>query len=125
MEARNEPVNGVMLQAKRSQFEDLLNVADGERLTGPGWIPLFCKTYIIKECQKHGESASVDLKAVANEQVQMQGLLSHYSRKDTFNFDETSFNTFAPPDCELSTKVMGGKKKEKFQIMMGLACNAN
>jgi hypothetical protein len=31
----------------------------------------------------------------------------------------------APPDCGLATKQMSGKKKEKFQITIGLACNAD
>ncbi|KAF9224678.1 hypothetical protein BS17DRAFT_826357 [Gyrodon lividus] len=40
-------------------------------------------------------------------------------------FDETSLFPFALPDCGLSTKQMSGKKKEKFQITLGLACNAD
>ncbi|KIK82957.1 hypothetical protein PAXRUDRAFT_153350 [Paxillus rubicundulus Ve08.2h10] len=31
----------------------------------------------------------------------------------------------APPDCGLVTKQMSRKKTEKFQITIGLACNAD
>ena len=125
MEGKNKQVSGAMLQAKRGQFEDLFEVPEEERLTGPGWIGSFCRTYGIKEHRKHGESAFVDLEAIANEHVQMQSILSCYSRKDTFNFDETSFYSFVPPNRGLCTKAMAGRKEENFRIMVGLACNAD
>jgi hypothetical protein len=31
----------------------------------------------------------------------------------------------APPDCGLTSQQMSGKKKEKFHISVGLACNAD
>ncbi|KIK77694.1 hypothetical protein PAXRUDRAFT_776748, partial [Paxillus rubicundulus Ve08.2h10] len=39
--------------------------------------------------------------------------------------DETSFNPYALPDCGLATKQLSRKKKEKFRISIGVACNAD
>jgi hypothetical protein len=35
------------------------------------------------------------------------------------------FRTSAPPDRGLATKQFSGKKKEKFRITIGFACNAD
>ncbi len=45
--------------------------------------------YGLKEIRHHGEAASVDQDAVAAEQVRVQGILARFTKKDTFNFDET------------------------------------
>src|SRR5438046_2666277 len=45
--------------------------------------------------------------------------------KDRWNFDETALFAFAPPDRGLASKQMSGKKKSKFRITLGFACNAN
>lgn len=41
MEKKGEVVNGPMLIAKRTKFEESLDVAENERLKGNGWIGSF------------------------------------------------------------------------------------
>jgi hypothetical protein len=43
-------------------FEEAMDVPEDERLPGPGWIQSFCHAHKLKEIQKHGEAASVDIK---------------------------------------------------------------
>ncbi|KIJ51658.1 hypothetical protein M422DRAFT_157586 [Sphaerobolus stellatus SS14] len=125
MEAKQETVNGAMLMAKCARFEEKLNIPMNERLSGSGWIPPFCKAYKIKEYCRHGEAASVNIEAVKVERTRLQALLSKYEKKDIFNFDETGFFPFVPPDRGLATQQMKGKKSEKFRITIGVACNAD
>ncbi|KIK11434.1 hypothetical protein PISMIDRAFT_122719 [Pisolithus microcarpus 441] len=102
-----------------------MQVPETERLPGEGWVASFCKTYNIREHQRHGEAGSVNLTNVEAEQKQCQKILAQYAPWDHWNFDKTSPFPFAPPDWGLATKQMGGKKKDKFHITVGLACNAD
>ena len=61
---------------------------------------------------------------VEKERACMQGITQKFSKRDTFNLDETSFFAYTPPDCGLASAQMSGKKKEKFRITVTLACNA-
>ena len=61
MEQKGETVNGPMLKAKWSKFEEQFDVPELEHLPGDGWILPFCKAYGLKECHWHGEAGSVDL----------------------------------------------------------------
>ncbi|KIM60149.1 hypothetical protein SCLCIDRAFT_124876 [Scleroderma citrinum Foug A] len=114
-----------MLQEKRARFEDEFDVPEKERLTGEGWLHLFCKTYKIQEHQWHGEAGSVDLAAVGVEQQRCQKIMVGFAPQDHFNFDETALFPYAPPDRGLATRQLSGKKKEKIHITIGLACNAD
>jgi len=49
MEEKGETVNGPMLKAKRSKFEEQFDVPELEHLPGDGWILPFCKAYSLKE----------------------------------------------------------------------------
>jgi hypothetical protein len=82
-------------------------------------------SYKIKEYRRHGEAGSVDLAAVEAERVRMREILAPFPKKDRFNFDETSLFAFAPPDRGLATQQMSGKKRSKFRITIGVACNAD
>ncbi|KAF4616738.1 hypothetical protein D9613_008852 [Agrocybe pediades] len=125
MEAKSQTVNGPMLKEKRQRFEELFNVPQEERLTGDGWIRSFCKAYNIRERRRHGEAASVDQESVKAERLRLKELLKPYQRKDIYNFDETSFFAFAPPDRGLCTQRMNGHKKDKSRITIGVGCNAD
>jgi len=69
MEEKGKIVNGPMFIAKGTWFEAAHGVPEAERLTGDRWIKSFTKAYNIKEFRRHGEAGSVDLAAVAAEQV--------------------------------------------------------
>ena len=90
MEENGETVNGPMLKEKRSRFEKLFNVPEGECLDGDGWIAPFCKAHKIREHRRHGEAGSVNLAAVEAERKRMQLVLASYKPKDSFNFDESA-----------------------------------
>ncbi|KIK90757.1 hypothetical protein PAXRUDRAFT_151199, partial [Paxillus rubicundulus Ve08.2h10] len=77
------------------------------------------------EHQWHGEAGSVDMDAVQVEQECCWKILAQYAPRDWWNFDETALFPYVPPDRGLSTKQMSGKKKDKFRITVGFACNAN
>ena len=91
MEVKKESVNGAMLVAKRTKFEEQFNVPDEECLKGDRWIDSFKRAYGIQEYRRHGEAASVDIAAVEAEQTRLKPILGKYHPKDRFNFDETSF----------------------------------
>lgn len=55
----------------------------------------------------------------------MREILARFTKKDRWNFDESSLFAFAPPDRGLATRQMNGKKKSKFRITLGFACNAD
>ncbi|KIJ49970.1 hypothetical protein M422DRAFT_160583, partial [Sphaerobolus stellatus SS14] len=125
MEGKGETVNGAMLEAKRAVFEEKFNIPMERRLNSNGWLRSFCQAYKIKEYRRHGEAASVDVAAVEVERKRLQTLLLRYPREDIYNFDESGFFPFAPPDRGLATQQMKGKKADKFRITIGVACNAN
>ncbi|KIK22666.1 hypothetical protein PISMIDRAFT_102220, partial [Pisolithus microcarpus 441] len=61
-------------------FEDEFHVPQEERLSGEGWLHLFCKTYKIWEHWWHGEAGSVDLEAVEIEWQWCQKILARFKR---------------------------------------------
>jgi hypothetical protein len=91
MEEKGEHVNGPMLKEKRQRFEELFEVPEEEQLSGDGWLAPFCKAYKIREHRRHGEAGSVDLDAVEVERKRCEEILSKYTPRDRWNFDETSF----------------------------------
>ncbi|KIK20164.1 hypothetical protein PISMIDRAFT_106334, partial [Pisolithus microcarpus 441] len=74
---------------------------------------------------RHGEAGSVDTDAVERERQRCQRVLAKYAARDRSNFDEMALFPFCPPDRGLATKQMSGKKKDKFRVTVGLACNAD
>ena len=90
MEEKGETVNGPMLKAKWSKFEEQFDVPELERLPGDGWILPFCKAYGLKERRRHGEAGSVDLQAVEEERKRLGMILATYTPKNCWNLDESS-----------------------------------
>ncbi|KAF9218437.1 hypothetical protein BS17DRAFT_798588 [Gyrodon lividus] len=60
------------------------------KLMGDGWVQSFCKTYKICKHWQHGEAGSVDMDAVQVEQECCQKILTQYTPRDQWNFDETA-----------------------------------
>ncbi|KAJ3559043.1 hypothetical protein NP233_g11363 [Leucocoprinus birnbaumii] len=125
MEEKGEHVSGPMLVVKRQRFEEQFGVPRDERLQSDSWVSSFCMNFKLKEYQRHGEAGSVDPAAVEKERQRVRKILERYEPRDRFNFDETGFFPYAPPDRGLATKQMSGKKKDKFRISVGVACNAD
>lgn len=80
--------------------------------------------YQVKEIHRHGEAGSVDLDAVAAEQLRIREVVALYPPDKRFNGDETALFGLAPPEHGLATKAMSGKKKSKNRLTMMLSCNA-
>jgi DDE superfamily endonuclease len=51
--------------------------------------------------------------------------LAPFSKRNRWNYDESALFAFAPPDRGLATQQSSGKKKSKFRITLGFACNAD
>ena len=81
--------------------------------------------YKIKEHKRHEEAGTVDPAAADAECVRIHEILAAFLPQDRWNFDKSSLFAFAPPDQGLSTKQMKGKKKDKFRLTLGFACNAD
>lgn len=78
MEEKGETMNGPMLVAKRTRFEDQFNVPAEEHLKGNGWLPKFKKAYNIKAYCRHGEAGFIDLAAVEAKRKQVKAVLAKY-----------------------------------------------
>ena len=106
MEQKRETVTGPILVEKCAQFEDALKVPECKRLQSDGWVQKFLRTWVqnatkynqitysmtrynLKEYRRHGEAASVNLKAVKREQVRVAKRLEKYPPKDRLNTDES------------------------------------
>ncbi|KAJ3794951.1 hypothetical protein GGU11DRAFT_688776, partial [Lentinula aff. detonsa] len=98
---------------KHAAFEEALGIPNERCLTGKGWIPLFCKTYQIRQMQKHGESGSVDPAVAKAEMWRCTAINASYTPEDIWNDDEMGFFWTAPPDRGLAMKAMKGKKLDK------------
>ena len=139
---RNKRLNGKMLVKKRKRFEEKFNMLKNEQLEGESWVQSFCKTwgfqlwcffreftqkyrYKLKEFCRHGEAASVEPTLVEAERRHMWEVLAPFAQKDRWNFNESSFFAFAPLDCGLAFRQMSGKKRSKFCISIGFACNVD
>ena len=109
MESKQETVSQLMLIEKGAQFEDMLGVPESQRLWSNGWCQKLLQTWVVmlptvfidhdwltlwprynlKEYQRHGEAASVNLEAVAREQSRVAKILNKHSLEDHLNMDES------------------------------------
>ncbi|KAG1797601.1 uncharacterized protein BJ212DRAFT_1450457 [Suillus subaureus] len=91
MEHKGETVTSHMLCEKWKRFENEFDVPEKERLLGEAWVQSFCKAYKLRERCQHGETGSVDPKAVELERECCHRILAKFALQDWWNFDETSF----------------------------------
>jgi len=75
----------------------------------------------LKEIQKHGEAAYVNIEAAEEEQAHLKELLVKFQPEDLWNIDESALFTFAPPDHGLSCRQMSGKWGTSTQPHLGLS----
>ncbi|KAJ7263344.1 hypothetical protein C8J57DRAFT_1070527, partial [Mycena rebaudengoi] len=68
--------------------------------------------YNICECRRHGEAASVDLKAVEAEHLRVKNM-ARCAPEDRWSADETSFFSYAPPDRTLCSGSVTGEKQDR------------
>jgi hypothetical protein len=77
-----------------------------------GWLDNFLKAYNISYCVPHGESASVNLKAIKSEIERIRSLASEYRLDDIYNCDETSLSLRGLP-----VKMIGNKRTAGYKIV--------
>ncbi|KAG1541992.1 hypothetical protein G6F46_013501 [Rhizopus delemar] len=75
----------------------------------------------------HGESASVDISSenIQNELRKIEELLEPYDPVDIMNFDETGLYYQQPPRRNICSESLGGLKKSKTRLTVGLLCNSD
>ncbi|KAG1498507.1 hypothetical protein G6F49_012317 [Rhizopus delemar] len=75
----------------------------------------------------HGESASVDIasESIQNELRKIEELLELYDPMDIMNFDETGLYYQQPPRRTICSESLGGLKKSKTCLTVGLLCNSD
>ncbi|THV04621.1 DDE-domain-containing protein [Dendrothele bispora CBS 962.96] len=103
---KGEVASGLMLQAKRTYFENQFNVPENERLQGPGW------------------SGSVDPAVARAEQERCAAINADYAPEDILNDDETGCFWKATPDRGLTIVAMHGKKQDRTCITLHFVVNS-
>ncbi|EIE76598.1 hypothetical protein RO3G_01302 [Rhizopus delemar RA 99-880] len=75
----------------------------------------------------YGESASVDISSenIQNELRKIEELLEPYDPVDIMNFDETGLYYQQPPRRTICSESLGGLKKSKTRLTVGLLCNSD
>ncbi|KAG8951473.1 hypothetical protein FRC04_006005 [Tulasnella sp. 424] len=102
-------ITGDVLRAKAKRFVEILDIDSKEFL----WLDKFKARHQFKHYRFHGEAGSVAEVDVKMEQARLQEITKGYTRKDTFNMDETGVNDWMPPDHSLNTHQLSGKKADK------------
>lgn len=90
-----------------------------------GWLEGFKKRHGIKQRIRHGEAASLDEAAIAEQLLGVQLAARAFNPRDIYNCDETGLFWKATPDRGLSTQQYSGTKKQKHRITAHFCCNAD
>ncbi len=86
----NVNLNGEVIRQKWCSFAKLAGVPEEDWLMlSDGWLTSFKSSMGLREFRKHGEAASADPSAVANERERVAKLLAEYAPVDQWNGDET------------------------------------
>jgi hypothetical protein len=88
-----------------------------------GWLDKFKKRNGIRSCVLHGEEGSVNKLELEEHRRILQEVLSQYSPKDVFNFDESALFYRLQPNKTLATSKLKGRKQPKDQITVAFCCN--
>jgi len=93
-------LTGEVLHQKWTRFADLADVPEDEQLgLSDGWLTKFKARHRLKNIKWHGEGASANSAAIAQDRQQIQKLIMElgYELKNTFNADESDlFYVYIP-----------------------------
>lgn len=88
--ADNVTLNGEIIRQKWRSFAKLAGVPKGDWLAlSEGWLTSFKASMGLKNFKRHGEAASADPNAVAEERERVSKILAEYDPDDQWNGDET------------------------------------
>ncbi|EIE92658.1 hypothetical protein RO3G_17369 [Rhizopus delemar RA 99-880] len=92
-----------------------------------GWLTKLFKRIGVRSRPMYGESASVDISSenIQNELRKIEELLEPYDPVDIMNFDETGLYYQQPPRRTICSESLGGLKKSKTRLTVGLLCNSD
>ncbi|EPB81453.1 hypothetical protein HMPREF1544_11843 [Mucor circinelloides 1006PhL] len=81
----------------------------------------------LKSRYTYGESASVDIttESIQNEIKKIQSFSKDYQPEDILNFDETGLYYEQAPRKTICSVPLGGLKKSKKMLTVGLLCNTD
>lgn len=89
-----------------------------------GWLHNFQARRSVRWHRQHREEGSVSAQA-DQEMLEIKQVLSAYSLKDQFNYDETGLFQKKTPARSLSTHQLPGRKKDKARITTLFCCNVD
>lgn len=101
-------------------------IPEGEINFSDGWLTKVMKRLGLKSRPTHGECASVDITSdnLQAKIKKIQKILEEYSPEDIMNFDETGLYYEQPPKRTICREPLGGLKKSKKRLTVGLLCNS-
>ncbi|KAH9148832.1 hypothetical protein AeRB84_007941 [Aphanomyces euteiches] len=94
-------------------------------LLSNGWIYKFQKRHNLRLRTRSGEALSVTKEVIETGRAWLRQVLSEFSLRDTFNFDETALFYRALPKKSISAIANSGFKNDKSRITLGLGANAD
>lgn len=103
------------------------NISESEMSFSEGWLTKVFKRIGVKLRPTHGESASVDVTSdsIQRQLRKIEELLETYNSADILNFDETGLYYQQLPRRTISSTPLGGLKKSKTRLTVGLLCNSD
>jgi hypothetical protein len=102
-------------------------IPEGEFNFSTGWLSKVFQRLGLKCRPTHGECASVDVNSetIKTQLKKIEELLSNYAPADIMNFDETGLYYNQPPKRTICSEPLGGLKKSKTRVTVGLLCNSD
>ncbi|EIE85554.1 hypothetical protein RO3G_10264 [Rhizopus delemar RA 99-880] len=128
MNNNNLPVNrDLILRCVRPIASVKYRILENEILFSSGWLTRLFKRIEVKCRPMHGESVSVDItsESIQNELRKIEELLGPYDPANIMNFDETGLYYQQPLRKTICSESLGGLKKCKTRLTVGLLCNSD
>ena len=121
--ARNIPISGSVIQTKALEVAKFLQNAEFKGSNG--WLESFTNRYQISFRFLSGESAGVDMCAVASWQQALNDIVKEYNLDDIYNCDETGilFRSMPTKSYVEKNDTAHGIKGSKERITVLLCCN--
>ncbi|KAG2232621.1 hypothetical protein INT48_001310 [Thamnidium elegans] len=128
MNANNLPVNrDSIIRYIKVITSTKYQIPQGSMSFSTGWLTKAFTRIGLKCRPTHGECASVDITSenIQNELRKIEKLLEPYDPADIMNFDETGLYYQQPPRRTVCFGPIGGLKKSKTRLTIGLLCNVD
>ncbi|KAI8886886.1 hypothetical protein K501DRAFT_321717 [Backusella circina FSU 941] len=102
-------------------------IPEGEVSFSAGWLTKVFKRTGLKSRLTHSENASVDVSSddIQNQLRKIEELLESYDPANIMSFDETRLYYQQPPHRTISSEPLGGLKKSKTRLTVGLLRNSD